>query len=57
MFYQEQVVRQANILINQLNTPQGAQLTRKPFRINWFVNQLAMYVLFCPVSFGRGRGC
>lgn len=44
VFHQDQVIRRVNSLIHQLNGPSGYQLTRRPFRINWFINQLAMYV-------------
>lgn len=45
VFHQDQVIRRVNSIIHQLNGPSGYQLTRRPFRINWFINQLAMYVL------------
>ena len=35
-----------NNIIHQLNGPSGYQLTRRPFRIKWFINQLAMYVFY-----------
>ena len=49
VFHQDQVIRRVNNLIHQLNGPSGYQLTRRPFRINWFINQLAMYVFPEPV--------
>jgi len=42
LFHQDQVIRRVNSLVHQLNGPSGYQLTRRPFRINWFINQLAI---------------
>ncbi|KAF8149340.1 hypothetical protein B0H34DRAFT_733344 [Crassisporium funariophilum] len=42
LFYQDQVIRRVNTLIHQLNGPAADQLTRRPFRVNWFINQLAI---------------
>lgn len=44
MFYEDQVIRRVNTLVHQLGTPAAYQLTRRPYRVNWFINQLAMYV-------------
>jgi hypothetical protein len=53
VFHQDQVIRRVNSLVHQLNGPSGYQLTRRPFRINWFINQLAMYVLYSPLCCSR----
>ncbi|KAF8814824.1 hypothetical protein BYT27DRAFT_7156612 [Phlegmacium glaucopus] len=42
LFHQDQVIRRVNNIVHQLNGPSGHQLTRRPFRINWFINQLAI---------------
>ncbi|KDR67042.1 hypothetical protein GALMADRAFT_1133694 [Galerina marginata CBS 339.88] len=42
LFYEDQVIRRVNAIVHQLTTPTGYQLTRRPFRINWFINQLAI---------------
>jgi hypothetical protein len=42
--YQEQVIKRVKLATYQLSTPQGYQLTRRPFQVSWFLNQLAMYV-------------
>ncbi|KAH9484701.1 hypothetical protein JR316_0001601 [Psilocybe cubensis] len=42
LFYQDQVILRVNNVIHHLQGPDGFQLTRRPFRINWFINQLAM---------------
>ena len=46
LFYEDQIIQRVNSLMHQLNGPAGYQLTRRPYRINWFINQLAMYVFF-----------
>lgn len=38
------MIQRVNLLTHQLTTSAGQQLTRRPFRITWFINQLAMYV-------------
>ena len=45
VFYEDQVIRRVITLVHQLGTPAAYQLTRRPYRVNWFINQLAMYVL------------
>uniref|UniRef100_A0A8H7Y1S2 Zn(2)-C6 fungal-type domain-containing protein n=1 Tax=Psilocybe cubensis TaxID=181762 RepID=A0A8H7Y1S2_PSICU len=42
LFYQDQVILRVNNVIHHLQGPDGFQLTRRPFRINWFINQLAI---------------
>jgi hypothetical protein len=44
VFYEDQVIRRVNAVVHQLHTPAAHQLTRRPFRINWFINQLTMCV-------------
>lgn len=46
VFYEDQVIRRVNAVVHQLHTPAAHQLTRRPFRINWFINQLTMYISF-----------
>lgn len=45
LFYQDQVIRRVTATIHQLNTPEGYQLTRRPFRVTWFLNQLAICLM------------
>ncbi|KAJ7259282.1 hypothetical protein C8J57DRAFT_498595 [Mycena rebaudengoi] len=40
--YQEQVIKRVKLATHQLSTPQGYQLTRRPFQVSWFLNQLAI---------------
>jgi len=42
--YQDQVVKRVNESVHHLNSTQGYLLTRRPFQVTWFTNQLAMYV-------------
>jgi len=42
LFYEDQIIQRVNTLTHQLTGPSGHQLTRRPYRINWFINQLAM---------------
>ncbi|KIM45747.1 hypothetical protein M413DRAFT_17514 [Hebeloma cylindrosporum] len=42
LFYEDQIIQRVNSLMHQLNGPAGHQLTRRPYRINWFINQLAI---------------
>ncbi|KAF9552718.1 hypothetical protein CPC08DRAFT_714372 [Agrocybe pediades] len=43
--YQERIVERTIVVIQNLSSPLGTQLTRKPFRINWFINQLAICMI------------
>lgn len=49
VFYEDQVIRRVNNLIHSLSSQAAYQLTRRPYRINWFINQLAMSVSFALV--------
>ncbi|KAJ7242631.1 hypothetical protein C8J57DRAFT_1142435, partial [Mycena rebaudengoi] len=40
--HQEQVIKRVKLATSQLSTPQGYQLTRRPFQVSWFLNQLAI---------------
>ncbi|KAF9524627.1 hypothetical protein CPB83DRAFT_797695 [Crepidotus variabilis] len=42
LFYEDQVIQRVNLLTHQLSTPEGQQLTQRPFRVTWFINQLAI---------------
>jgi len=42
LFYEEQVIQRVNMLTHHLTGPDGQQLTRRPFRVTWFINQLAI---------------
>ncbi|KAF8965647.1 hypothetical protein BDZ97DRAFT_1811637 [Flammula alnicola] len=42
LFYEDQVIRRVNALVHQLSSTAAHQLTRRPYRINWFINQLAI---------------
>ncbi|PPQ92783.1 hypothetical protein CVT25_003831 [Psilocybe cyanescens] len=42
LFYEDQIIRRVNTVIHHLHSPDGYQLSRRPFRINWFINQLAI---------------
>ena len=50
LFYEDQIIQRVNSLMHQLSGPAGHQLTRRPYRINWFINQLAMCVPFFPFA-------
>lgn len=45
VFYESQLMAKVNTVVHQLTTTEGQQLTRRPYRINWFINQLTMYGL------------
>jgi hypothetical protein len=61
VFYEDQVIRRVNNLVHSLNSQAAHQLTRRPYRINWFINQLAMSVFFSmcevPAGFSRFYSC
>ncbi|KAJ6628586.1 hypothetical protein B0H10DRAFT_1990499 [Mycena sp. CBHHK59/15] len=40
--YQLQVIKRVKLATYQLGGPQGHQLTRRPFQVTWFLNQLAV---------------
>ena len=41
VFYEEQVFQRLSALVHNLAGPGGHQLTRRPFRITGFINQLS----------------
>ncbi|KIK02612.1 hypothetical protein K443DRAFT_131780 [Laccaria amethystina LaAM-08-1] len=45
LYYQDQVIQRVTATIHQLNSPEGYQLTRRPFRVTWFLNQLAICLM------------
>lgn len=54
LFYEDQIIQRVNSLMHQLNGPAGYQLTRRPYRINWFINQLAMCACLFSLSLRLG---
>ncbi|TFK16656.1 hypothetical protein FA15DRAFT_412701 [Coprinopsis marcescibilis] len=40
LYYQDQLVRRVLPTVNNLNSPEGVQLTQRPFRVQWFIRQL-----------------
>jgi len=59
LFYEDQIIQRVNSLMHQLSGPAGHQLTRRPYRINWFINQLAMCASFFALllALGADREC
>ncbi|TFK44027.1 hypothetical protein BDQ12DRAFT_717221 [Crucibulum laeve] len=45
LYYQQQVIERVNATIHHLTGPEGYQLTRRPFRASWFLNQLAICII------------
>ncbi|KAF8883073.1 hypothetical protein CPB84DRAFT_1750754 [Gymnopilus junonius] len=42
LFYENRLIAKVNTVVHQLSGPDGPQLTRRPYRINWFINQLTI---------------
>jgi hypothetical protein len=42
LYYQDQVVKRVKVSVQHLNNPQGYLLTRRPFQVMWFCNQLVI---------------
>ncbi|KAF8878849.1 hypothetical protein BD779DRAFT_1553503 [Infundibulicybe gibba] len=42
LYYQDQVIKRVKISIHHVTDRQGFPLTRRPFQVTWFVNQLAI---------------
>ncbi|KAK7046350.1 Zn(2)-C6 fungal-type domain-containing protein [Favolaschia claudopus] len=40
--YQARVIKRVKLATYQLGGPQGYQLTRRPFQVNWFLNQFSV---------------
>uniref|UniRef100_A0A0W0G457 Zn(2)-C6 fungal-type domain-containing protein n=1 Tax=Moniliophthora roreri TaxID=221103 RepID=A0A0W0G457_MONRR len=45
IFYQEQVIRRVTHHIHRITNPHGHQLTRRPYQVTWFSNQLAVCLM------------
>lgn len=42
VWYQDRVIQAVKSAVNHLGSVQGHQLTRRPFQVTWFSNQLSM---------------
>ncbi len=42
VYYQEQIVKRVTMSIQRMAGTPGHQLTRRPFQVTWFSNQLAL---------------
>ncbi|KAF8993841.1 hypothetical protein BDQ17DRAFT_1311941 [Cyathus striatus] len=45
LYYQHQVIARVTEVIHHLEPPESHQLTRRPFRVTWFMNQLAICLI------------
>lgn len=48
VWYQDRVIQIVKSSINHLGGVQGHQLSRRPFQVTWFSNQLSMCVMLSP---------
>ena len=60
VWYQDRAIQGVKSATNHLGSVQGYQLTRRPFQVPWFLNQLSMWVVpvvSCIVSDAVDASC